>query len=64
MLAPNGKLDPAEAREQADAISIMLMSFPHMLPAATNQWKRRSRSGDILWILSARLDCLETSPAS
>jgi Cytochrome C' len=39
MLAPNGKLDAAEAREHADTISIMLMSFPHMFPAGTNQWK-------------------------
>ena len=28
MLAPNGKLDAAEAQEHADTISIMLMSFP------------------------------------
>ena len=39
MLAPNGKLDAAEAREHADTISIMLMSFPHLFPSATNQWK-------------------------
>jgi cytochrome c556 len=39
MLAPNRKLDATEAREHADTISIMLMSFPHMFPAATNQWK-------------------------
>jgi cytochrome c556 len=39
MLAPNGKLDATEAREHADTISIMLMSFPHMFPAATNHWK-------------------------
>jgi len=39
MLAPNGKFDAAEAQEHADTISIMLMSFPHMFPAATNQWK-------------------------
>jgi cytochrome c556 len=39
MLAPNGKLDAAEAREHADTISIMLMSFPHMFPAGTNQLK-------------------------
>src|SRR5258706_7997028 len=39
MLAPNGKLDAAEAQEHADTISIMLMSFPHMFPAGTNQWK-------------------------
>ena len=39
MLAPNGKLDAAEAQEHADTVSIMLMSFPHMFPAGTNQWK-------------------------
>lgn len=39
MLAPTGKLDATEAREHADTISIMLMSFPHLFPAATNQWK-------------------------
>jgi len=39
MLAPDGKLDLAEAREHADTISIMLMAVPHMFPAATNQWK-------------------------
>jgi hypothetical protein len=25
--------------QHADTISIMLMSFPHMFPAGTNQWK-------------------------
>jgi cytochrome c556 len=39
MLAPGGKLDSAEGREHADAISILLMAFPHLFPAATNQWK-------------------------
>ena len=39
MLAPEGKLDSTEGREHADAISIMLMAFPHMFPPATNQWK-------------------------
>ncbi len=39
MLAPGGKLDSTEGREHADAISIMLMAFPHLFPAATNQWK-------------------------
>ena len=38
MLAPEGTLNLAEAREHADIISIMLMSFPHLFPAATNQW--------------------------
>jgi cytochrome c556 len=38
MLAPEGNLNFAEAREHADVISIMLMSFPHLFPAGTNQW--------------------------
>jgi cytochrome c556 len=33
------QLDATEAREHADTISIMLMSFPHLFPAGTNQWK-------------------------
>ena len=32
-------LDLIEAQEQADDISIMLMAFPHMFPASTNQWE-------------------------
>jgi cytochrome c556 len=39
MLAPDGTLNAAEAQEHADTISIMLMSFPHMFPSATNQWQ-------------------------
>ena len=39
MLEPGGKFETAEAREHADLISIMLLSFPHMFPPATNQWK-------------------------
>jgi cytochrome c556 len=39
MLAPGGKFEPVEAVEHADTISIMLMSFPHMFPAGTNQWQ-------------------------
>ena len=39
MLASEGKLDLAEAREHADVISIMLMAFPHLFPARTNQWR-------------------------
>jgi cytochrome c556 len=38
MLAPEGQLNLAEAQEHADTISIMLMTFPHMFPATTNQW--------------------------
>src|SRR5258708_12184682 len=29
----------AEGREHADLISVMLMAFPHLFPASTNQWK-------------------------
>ena len=39
MLAPGGKVEAADAIEHADTISIMLMSFPHMFPPATNQWR-------------------------
>jgi cytochrome c556 len=28
-----------EGREHADTISVMLMAFPHLFPASTNQWK-------------------------
>src|SRR5262249_3261306 len=28
-----------EGREHADLISVMLMAFPHLFPASTNQWK-------------------------
>jgi cytochrome c556 len=39
MLAPEGKLELAEAQEHAETISTMLMAFPHLFPPATNQWK-------------------------
>jgi cytochrome c556 len=39
MLAPGGKVEAADAIEHADTISIMLMSFPHMFPPSTNQWR-------------------------
>jgi cytochrome c556 len=39
MTAADGKLDLAEGREHADIISIMLMTFPHLFPLSTNQWK-------------------------
>jgi cytochrome c556 len=39
MLAPEGKLDLGEGQEHAETISTMLMAFPHMFPASTNQWK-------------------------
>jgi cytochrome c556 len=39
MLAPEGKLELADAQEHAETISTMLMAFPHLFPPATNQWK-------------------------
>jgi cytochrome c556 len=36
--SPKG-VDMAEGREHADNISIMLMAFPHLFAADTNQWK-------------------------
>ena len=38
MLAPGGKLNLADAIEHADAISILLLGFPHLFPVTTNQW--------------------------
>src|SRR5215468_8431448 len=29
----------AEGHEHADAISVMLMAFPHLFPPSTNQWR-------------------------
>ena len=37
--ASTKKIDLAGASEQADVISVLMMAFPHMFPAATNQWK-------------------------
>ncbi len=39
MLAPGAKIESAEAREHADLISVLLMTFPHLFPSETNQWK-------------------------
>ena len=40
MLAPEGKLDLADAKEHAEVISTLLMAFPHLFPPSTNQWKQ------------------------
>ena len=34
-----GKIDLDDAHEHADTISVMLMAFPHLFPASSNQWK-------------------------
>jgi cytochrome c556 len=33
------KIDLPTANEQADIVSVLLMAFPHMFPASSNQWK-------------------------
>jgi len=40
MLAPEGKLELDDAREHAEVISTLLLAFPHLFPASTNQWKQ------------------------
>jgi cytochrome c556 len=39
ILAPGGKLESTDAREDLNTISVLLLAFPHLFPAATNQWK-------------------------
>jgi cytochrome c556 len=34
-----GKIDANASHAHADAISVMLMAFPHLFPPATNRWK-------------------------
>jgi cytochrome c556 len=38
MISTN-KIDVPDAHDHADAISAMLMAFPHLFPPSTNQWK-------------------------
>ena len=38
MISTN-KIDLKQANDHADTISVMLMAFPHLFPASTNQWK-------------------------
>jgi cytochrome c556 len=33
-----GQIDLDSTREQADAISVMFMAFPHLFPPSSNQW--------------------------
>jgi cytochrome c556 len=39
MVASGKPINLTEAHEHADMISVMLMAFPHLFPADTNQWK-------------------------
>jgi cytochrome c556 len=39
-MTSSGKaINLAEGHEHADAISVMLMAFPHLFPPSTNQWQ-------------------------
>jgi cytochrome c556 len=39
MMISSGKIDLPDAQEHADTISVMLMAFPHLFPASSNEWK-------------------------
>ena len=39
MISSGKEIPLEEAQEHADTISVMLMAFPHLFPARTNQWK-------------------------
>jgi len=39
MVGSSGGINLAEGREHAETISVMLLAFPHLFPAPTNQWK-------------------------
>jgi cytochrome c556 len=39
MVSSDKGINLTEGREHADNISVMLMAFPHLFAAATNQWK-------------------------
>jgi cytochrome c556 len=39
MMISLGRVDMAVAQRQADAISVMLMAFPHLFPAKSNRWQ-------------------------
>ena len=34
-----GRIDLGDVHAQADAISVMLMAFPHLFPPGSNQWR-------------------------
>jgi len=38
-MTATGKIDLEKGHAFADAISVMLMAFPHLFPPSTNQWK-------------------------
>ncbi|HET8748931.1 MAG TPA: cytochrome c [Ramlibacter sp.] len=40
MLEPGRQLDPHEASEHADEIAVLLMAFPHLFPAGSNNWSK------------------------
>jgi hypothetical protein len=64
MLSPGETLNLAEGQEHADIISIMLMAFPHMFPAATNQWKEGADRDAVRSTPTRRRRCGRISPIS
>ena len=38
MMISAGKIEQDDANADADAISVMLMTFPHLFPPSSNQW--------------------------
>jgi len=46
MMIATNKVDVADAHEHADTMSVMLMAFPHLFPAASNQWKANKPDPD------------------
>ncbi len=43
MLVSDKPLDLEKAYERANNISVMLMTFPHLFPPATNQWQPNAK---------------------
>jgi cytochrome c556 len=46
MVEPGGKLDLHEATELADAISTMLLAFPHLFSPETDTWSKELEAAD------------------
>src|SRR5262249_901331 len=38
-MVAQGKIDLNEGRPHSNIMSVMLMAFPHLFPASTNEWK-------------------------
>ena len=56
MLESSKPVDMTEAREHADLISVMLMSFPHLFPPASNQWTDGAARDQLILFATAYAD--------